>query len=299
MEDGSRVGWLKVVRSAIGLTVMITAASSAHADSFFWAINQFNTVQRLNGDTGAVVESFAVPVGAGSAASIAVVGNTGYYTLLGNTNIYTVNMTTHASGGIAFNIGATAGYTNGITTDAGGNLWFADGNSGALKQFSTSGTLLSTHAFPSPANAYRDGSVVFGNTVVANRGDQTGPYDLYTIPVGNGALTLTQAGFINPAINSQSLFGSNGIAFNGVNFYTSDEQAHRVSKWDLGGNFVSFATLDRNSRYENWTFASQDIVPVGGGAVPEPATWALMLVGFAGVGVAMRRRRPAPLRQTA
>ena len=29
-----------------------------------------------------------------------------------------------------------------------------------------------------------------------------------------------------------------------------------------------------------------------GGTVPEPTTWALMLVGFAGMGVALRRRRP-------
>lgn len=32
-------------------------------------------------------------------------------------------------------------------------------------------------------------------------------------------------------------------------------------------------------------------------AVPEPATWALMLLGFAGVGVAMRRSRRAPGRR--
>ena len=34
-------------------------------------------------------------------------------------------------------------------------------------------------------------------------------------------------------------------------------------------------------------------------AVPEPATWALMLVGFFGVGVAMRRRREQGLLQVA
>jgi hypothetical protein len=27
------------------------------------------------------------------------------------------------------------------------------------------------------------------------------------------------------------------------------------------------------------------------GAVPEPGTWALMLLGFGGIGMAMRRRR--------
>ena len=269
--------------------ITLVCSQSAHADSFFWAINQFRTIERLNGDTGAVVDSFAVPVGAGSDASIAFVGNTGYYTLLGDSNIYTVDMTTHASGGIAFNIGATAGYTNGITTDSSGNLWFADGNEGALKQFNTSGALLSTHTFPTNSNSYRDGSVVFNGMIVANRGDQNGPYDLYSIPGGNGPLTLVTAGFINPAINGQSLFGSNGIAFNGVNFYTSDEQAHRVSKWDINGAFVSFAALDPNSRYENWTFASQDIVVPGG--IPEPATWAMMLIGFGGIGTFLRRRR--------
>jgi outer membrane protein assembly factor BamB len=129
---------------AAAAVLTLVCSQSAHADSFFWAINQFSTIERLNGDTGAVVDSFAVPLGAGNAASIAFVGNTGYYTLLGNSDIYTVDMNTHLSGGIAFNIGATAGLTNGITTDASGNLWFADGNNGALKQFNTSGTLLGT-----------------------------------------------------------------------------------------------------------------------------------------------------------
>jgi hypothetical protein len=34
-------------------------------------------------------------------------------------------------------------------------------------------------------------------------------------------------------------------------------------------------------------------------AVPEPATWALMLIGFGGIGVAMRRRRKPILAQVA
>ena len=37
--------------------------------------------------------------------------------------------------------------------------------------------------------------------------------------------------------------------------------------------------------------ASFDVVQA---AVPEPATWAMMLIGFGAMGVALRRRRPAP-----
>jgi len=35
------------------------------------------------------------------------------------------------------------------------------------------------------------------------------------------------------------------------------------------------------------------------GAVPEPSTWAMMLLGFGGIGIAMRRRRRSPLAQLA
>ena len=259
--------------------VSALSAVPAQADSFFWAINQFQTIQKLNGDTGAVVDSFAVPFGSGSGASIAVVGNIGYYTLLGNTNVYGVDMTTHASLGSQFTIPTLSGFVNGITPDANGHLWFAGGGPDPIREFTTAGVLLSTHAFPTAAIAYRDGSVVFGNFVVANRGDQRGPYDKYDLPGGNGALTANPLNFI-AAGN-----GSNGIAFNGTNFYTSDEQAHKVSKWDANGVFVSIANLDPGSRYENWTFASQDINPV-----PEPSTYALMFAGMALVGFAAKRK---------
>lgn len=42
-----------------------------------------------------------------------------------------------------------------------------------------------------------------------------------------------------------------------------------------------------------------DIGLPGGGAVPEPATWGMMLLGFTGIGLAMRRRRKLGLPQLA
>ena len=51
---------------------------------------------------------------------------------------------------------------------------------------------------------------VFGGYVVANRGDQEGPYDKYAIPGADGILTYISHPFIT------AFGGNNGIAFNGV-----------------------------------------------------------------------------------
>jgi hypothetical protein len=272
---------MKNVRKMVLAAALMTCtlASTARADSFFWAVNQFTTIQKLNGDNGSVVLEFAAPVG--GVASIAVIGDVGYFTRLGDANVYKVDMTTHASLGTAFNTGNSS-WMNGITNDANGNLWFAHGGSDALQEFNTAGVLLHTYTFPDAASAYRDGSLVFGGYVVANRGDQIGPYDKYAIPGADGALTYISHPFITAG------GGNNGIAFNGVNYYVSNEQTHIVSKYDINGTFVSQANLPAGSRYENWTFASQDIVV---SPVPEPGSLLLLATGLGGLGGLVMRRR--------
>jgi hypothetical protein len=45
-----------------------------------------------------------------------------------------------------------------------------------------------------------------------------------------------------------------------------------------------------------------NILPIGGGnpgGVPEPATWAMLIFGFAGIGAVLRRRRSAGVAVTA
>jgi hypothetical protein len=66
--------------------------------------------------------------------------------------------------------------------------------------------------------------------------------------------------------------------------------------WDPIG--VSFAGTARSVDFGGAAnFIGFDNITLGSatptGSVPEPATWAMMLLGFAGIGLAMRRRRPA------
>jgi len=55
---------------------------------------------------------------------------------------------------------------------------------------------------------------------------------------------------------------------------------------------INFGGTANQTTFDNITFGS---ATPGGAAVPEPASWAMMLLGFAGVGVAMRRRRSRKL----
>lgn len=87
--------------------------------------------------------------------------------------------------------------------------------------------------------------------------------DVLLSPVG----TFTGAGGSN----------TNWTAYS-VNFTTS---ANTVLKFAAGGTNDSLGGYVDNIKLET------------AGAVPEPATWAMMIMGFASVGAAMRRRRSA------
>jgi hypothetical protein len=96
----------------------------------------------------------------------------------------------------------------------------------------------------------------------------------------------------------------------GVNF---DTNLFPGNDTDAGANMLLnpgetsatflFRVFNANA-FRPGTFTAQDGVVVQGvgfspAAVPEPGTWAMMLLGFGAVGFAMRRRRPALLTQVA
>jgi len=90
--------------------------------------------------------------------------------------------------------------------------------------------------------------------------------------------SLTDTYTLNPTSPSTKLFNS----FVGTGLYNFVVDATGASIVKGTGNFASSISTE-----------AQGIVTVDYNytAVPEPATWAVMLVGFGGMGVAMRSRR--------
>ena len=109
--------------------------------------------------------------------------------------------------------------------------------------------------------------------------------EVYSILLGSSTPGVT--------FSAASLFGINGTPGN----------------WNLtggGSNVMQLAaTLIAGGQYEfSFTGSNPNNSGVANGnvtisAVPEPGTWALMLIGFGGMGLAMRRRRRPVLAQVA
>ena len=87
--------------------------------------------------------------------------------------------------------------------------------------------------------------------------------------------------FVFTNVPKSSVFGPFGaVAVSGTGQYIDKVKVYT----ELPENFNSIKLVD----FGNYTVA---------GAVPEPATWAMMLLGFAGVGfIAYRRKRSSSFR---
>ena len=61
---------------------------------------------------------------------------------------------------------------------------------------------------------------------------------------------------------------------------------------------ITSGTISLNTLFQNPGISHVDLFNTGP-AVPEPATWTMMLLGFAGIGFSMRRATPRQRRQSA
>lgn len=100
-----------------------------------------------------------------------------------------------------------------------------------------------------------------------------------------------------------NVYNASGITFAGVG-YTTDS-AGRLTSVGTGNRFASNTTGSLDGFTGGWWFATDVVAPDGKttgvvaardafvAGVPEPATWAMMIIGFGAAGSVLRRRRTA------
>ena len=109
--------------------------------------------------------------------------------------------------------------------------------------------------------------------------------------------TLQSAGIGSNFTDGNTLADINftSVTLNGVAFATvltgQQEFRNLLNQALLASNTLIVSGTAGNATGADATFAGT--LSFGSSAVPEPATWAMMLVGFGAVGFGMRRRRSA------
>ena len=148
------------------------------------------------------------------------------------------------------------------------------------------------------------GSLSGLNEVPANASSGTGSYTVTLDDVANSvAITLSFSGLSANAsaghIHCCAAIGVNApvvIPFTGFPAATSGTYSNTftgVSLANVNGIKAGLAYVNiHNSLFPGGEIRGQ----INAAAVPEPATWALTLVGFGAIGYAMRRRRPGMAR---
>jgi hypothetical protein len=143
-------------------------------------------------------------------------------------------------------------------------------------QLFSGGKNVATSGIATATSTYVNGPAVPSN---ANDGSTVGTYpSIYHGNASNGSDIFTLTLKMLTDVNTISIFGRTDACctFRDVYSYTLFNGTKAVKTGTLDASATSFASS----------------------AVPEPATWGLMILGFAGIGAAMRRRKAQTVRVT-
>jgi hypothetical protein len=140
-----------------------------------------------------------------------------------------------------------------------------------------------------------------GPNLITNGGFEDGPLGA-SAPTGWTYLNTfgaTFGGFVNdnnPHSGSNNYYDGAVQAYDGItqNFATVVGQTYNVSFWlaDNSGA-ANYSALSTNGDITDTGGNGINLVVYAGGVpvgVPEPATWAMMILGMAGIGATLRRR---------
>jgi hypothetical protein len=169
------------------------------------------------------------------------------------------------------------------------------------------------------SGSFVDGSATFSGTgVVMNNGGQ-GSDGLYATPFGDATNYMAVLGGGSEAISYSSAMNSFGLywgsvdTYNSLTFYKGNILVETITGFDVappmnanGGQtdyasngYVLISALPQFDRVVATSSSNSfefDNVDAGGTSpVPEPSTWAMILIGFAGLGYASFRRSKGPL----
>ena len=156
-----------------------------------------------------------------------------------------------------------------------------------------------TGVAPYPTDVYQPGEWTYAFTIPQNPGSTSGAGGLYQ--TSDGTVVLAN---VNGDPITAPFAGNNGFYFRqgqAVQF-TPGQSANPVAigSWSVAPGQLIFDVTDNHLLGDafsmSWAMTcGNDVIQGVISGVPEPSTWAMMLVGFGGLGVAMRasRRRPA------
>lgn len=141
------------------------------------------------------------------------------------------------------------------------------------------------------------------NTDTYQAGDWT---YAFTMPFNPGLGNTTGAGGLYATAGGSIVMSNYGGSFTGSNFRNNQAvrftpgitPAAATGSWTVSANKVTFDINDNGLLGDNLAFSwamtcANDVIQGAVSMVPEPSSWALMIVGFGAAGAAVRRRRAA------